>query len=214
MLITAAVHAQGLPSCIRTDAGGENVETWRYMVEQHRSDSAVITGSSTHNERIERLWRDYFRSVGVHFYDTFRMLEDEGKLDPLNEVDLYCLHYVFKARINAALEAFIESWNNHGVSTVNNLTPNQLFVQGAIEYNRFPHHPNPTLNQQSVSTPMPNDRVSVPRMNFMPCSRLIQLLSVGVNPLDRSDDFGCTMYSHACRITGSHLLTGCTNCVD
>ena len=31
------------------------------MIEQHRSDRAVIVGSSTHNEKIERLWRDVFR---------------------------------------------------------------------------------------------------------------------------------------------------------
>ena len=55
--------AYGLPSQVRSDIGGENVEVWRYLVEQHASDSAVITGSSTHNERIERLWRDVTRSV-------------------------------------------------------------------------------------------------------------------------------------------------------
>ena len=76
----AAVCVHGLPSHVRSDLGGENMEVWRYMVEEHSSDSAVITGSSTHNQRIERMWRDYFQSVGVHFSDTFRMLEDDGKL--------------------------------------------------------------------------------------------------------------------------------------
>ena len=33
------------------------------MAESHSTDSAVITGSSVHNERIERLWRDVFRCV-------------------------------------------------------------------------------------------------------------------------------------------------------
>ena len=91
-VFTTAVDAQGLPSCIRSDLGGDNVEVWRYMVEQYRNNSAFITGSSTHNERIERLWQDYFRSVGVHIYDTLNMLESQEKLDPLNAVDLYCLH--------------------------------------------------------------------------------------------------------------------------
>ena len=31
------------------------------MIERHTDDSAVITGASTHNERIERLWRDVTR---------------------------------------------------------------------------------------------------------------------------------------------------------
>lgn len=61
-----------LPSHIRSDLGGENVDVWRYMIEQHSNQSAVITGSSTHNERIERLWRDVYRSVRVLFRETLK----------------------------------------------------------------------------------------------------------------------------------------------
>lgn len=70
------------------------------MIEQHGSSSAVITGSSTHNERIERLLRDVYRCVTSLFYDVFYRLESEGKLDPLNETDLYCLHYFLPAPIS------------------------------------------------------------------------------------------------------------------
>ena len=59
------------------------------MIDHHRSDRAVVVGSSTHNERIERLWRDVFRCVGTVLYETFKHLEEE-KLDPLNEIDIYC----------------------------------------------------------------------------------------------------------------------------
>lgn len=100
------VERDGLPSQIRSDLGGENVDVWRYMMEQHQSESAVITGSSTHNERVERLWRDVTRSVGSVFYDTFRCLEDSGQLNPLNEVDIYCLHWVYKPRLNSCLQQF------------------------------------------------------------------------------------------------------------
>lgn len=52
----------GIPECIRSDHGGENVDVWRYMLEVHReNESCVLTGSSTHNERVERLWRDVYR---------------------------------------------------------------------------------------------------------------------------------------------------------
>ena len=47
-----AAHIHGLPERIRSDHGGENIEVWRFMVQQHGSASSVITGSSTHNERI------------------------------------------------------------------------------------------------------------------------------------------------------------------
>ena len=43
----------------------------RYMLDSHNGDPlCVLTGSSTHNERIERLWRDVHRCV-VHFADIF-----------------------------------------------------------------------------------------------------------------------------------------------
>ena len=49
-----AVANYGIPQKVRSDLGGENMEIWRYVIEQHRSDRAVVVGSSTHNERIER----------------------------------------------------------------------------------------------------------------------------------------------------------------
>ena len=70
-----------MPQKVCSDLGGENVEVWRFMVEHHSSESAVITGSSTHNERIERLWRDVFRCVCSIFYSMFRETEAEGELD-------------------------------------------------------------------------------------------------------------------------------------
>ena len=47
------------------------MQVWEYMLEQHRSESAVLVGSSTHNEKIERLWCDVYRCVGVLFADRF-----------------------------------------------------------------------------------------------------------------------------------------------
>ena len=58
------------------------------------------------------------------FHSAFRMLEDEDKLKCLNET-----FFVFILCFNqAALNAFMESWNNHSFSTVGNLTPNQIFI--------------------------------------------------------------------------------------
>ena len=78
------------------------------MTEQHGMSAAIITGSSAHNEHIERLWHDVYRCVAPLFYNTFYSLEDDDKLDPNNEIDLYCLHYVYLPHINSALRSFTE----------------------------------------------------------------------------------------------------------
>ena len=145
-----AVSNYGLPNKVRTDLGGENAGVWRYMIEEHSCWSAVITGSSVHNERIERLWRDVFRCVGSVFYEVFQSLAEEGRLDPLNEVDVYCLHFVYIPRINHALKQFVESWNNHPISTEHNQTPNQLFIQGALQQNQQPPLPSPSRSFVTV----------------------------------------------------------------
>ena len=57
-----AVSNYGVPDQVRSDRGGENIE-------QHNSESSVLVGSSTHNERIERMWR--FTDVLVSCLQTF-----------------------------------------------------------------------------------------------------------------------------------------------
>ena len=78
------------------------------MMEEHGNNKCIIVGSSAHNEQIKRLWRDVHCSVTVVYGNPFRGMEAEGILDHLNEVDLYCLHYVFIPRINDSLKSFRE----------------------------------------------------------------------------------------------------------
>lgn len=98
--------AYGTPTCIRSDHGGENVDVWRHMLSIYNDPAHVLTGKSTHNERIERMWRDVTRCVSCSFIDTFKALESENMLDPLNEVDIFCLHFVFLPLINRFLADF------------------------------------------------------------------------------------------------------------
>ena len=72
-----ATLTYGLPRKLRTDMGGENVDAWHYMIQQHGNESCVIVGSSVHNERIERLWRDVHRAVVSPFKELFMRLERE-----------------------------------------------------------------------------------------------------------------------------------------
>ena len=120
------VTSYGLPKNIRSDHGGENVDVWRYMIANNDHDYLCdITGSSVHNERIERLWRDVYRCIaGVCLYvDLFHYMERNHILDPLNKSDIYRLHYVFIPRINRSITEFQESWNLHPLSTEGSLSP-------------------------------------------------------------------------------------------
>ena len=60
-----AVTEYGLPFCVRSDMGGENVRVAKYMFSQQhwlsQSRPAMIMGRSVHNQRIERLWLDVFQ---------------------------------------------------------------------------------------------------------------------------------------------------------
>ena len=42
----------------------------------------MLTGKSTHNQRIERLWRDVFESALALYYEIFTFMEDSAILDP------------------------------------------------------------------------------------------------------------------------------------
>lgn len=202
----------GLPEKVRSDHGGENVDVWKHMLEMHNSDPrSVITGSSTHNERIERLWRDVHRSI-VHFADLFKLLETEGTLDPLNEIDMFCLQYVFLPRIGKCLSDFQESWNNHPVSSEGNMTPYQLFAEGmqcAIELNA----PTVTgVNSIQQVELISNEPIVVPEVAFVPCTSLTLQLQQSIFPLQSTSDHGKNVYQQTIELVGHHLINNCSNC--
>lgn len=126
-LFDEAISQYGFPLRIRTDAGGENSLIWRRMMEYHGNSSCVIIGSSVHNQRVERMWRDVNRLVSNQFRSEFYTLEEQGDLDVDNETDLYCLHIAYSTVINKVLEEYRSGYNNHSVRTEGNYTPIQLF---------------------------------------------------------------------------------------
>ena len=123
-----AVRKYGRPRRIRSDHVGENVLVWRDMNSAWGEDTRpVIVGSSVHNQRIERHNRSANEQELSVFKSEFYDLEREGVLDPLNETDLFCLHYVYLPRLNKNLSEFVSAHNNHKVSTEGNNTPAQIF---------------------------------------------------------------------------------------
>ena len=101
-----------VPTRLLTDHGTENVAVARAMLEIKGAETnPVLTGRSVHNQRIERLWVDLGAQVIHYFRDVFHHLESCCNLDPLNELHLFALHFVFLPRINRILVEFVTAWN-------------------------------------------------------------------------------------------------------
>ena len=129
-----AIEQDGLwPSHIRVDHGVENVLVCDAMVSARgESRGNFIAGSSTRNQRIERLWRDVFRCVCCFFYYIFYAMEDAGLLNINSPIDLFALHLAFIPRINFALGEFLEGSNHRQVRTANYWSPYQMWVNGML----------------------------------------------------------------------------------
>ena len=182
-----AAHHFGLPSCVRCDQGTENHEVALHMLRYcGLNRNSVITGSSTHNQRIKRLWRDMHRSVTTLYYRLFYFLEIQSLLDPLNEVHLFALSYIYLPRINRALNVFREGWNHHRIRTAHNRSPHQLFISAVDNTYRIDF-------SDALSLPEEN-AVVLPQSQLVIPDATLQILKDQIDPLANSDNYGIELY--------------------
>jgi len=132
-LFVQACTKLGLPSRVRCDRGGENIDVALFMnLMRGTGRASVIAGKSVHNQRIERMWRDVAANVTAYFYSLFYQLEDEGICDINNDVHTAALHLVFLPEINNQMDNFRRAWNNHRVRTAGSRSPEELWMAGML----------------------------------------------------------------------------------
>lgn len=212
-LFLKAVSQYGLPSRLRVDQGGENTLIARHMLRYRGTGRrSVLVGSSVHNQRIERLWRDSHRCVTSLYHGLFHFLEENDLLDPLDEEHLFALHYTFVPKVNTSLEVFRGAWNNHGVRTAGGKSPLQLFTAGMLRLRHsglialdfFDNVDNEYGSEGDFSLVHEDtEGVSIPASTIDPTDEQLAELRESVDPHTTCDDYGISQYCQALDIIQS-----------
>lgn len=193
-LFERAVFKYGMPQRVRADHGTENIAVARYMLDNRGLDrGSFITGRSVHNQRIERLWAEVNRVVTQKYKELFYSMEEDGILDELNEVDLYCLHYIFLPRIQCSLKEFVNIWNNHSLSTERGHSPKQLWTLSLIMQQNMQGNEEflyPECNDESIPEIETQNNVVIPEFQLILTEQQLQeLREIIPDPL-ANDGFG------------------------
>ena len=104
-LFLDAISIHSLPFSVPADFNAENVHVARVMsdyLEHGINRGRLIASFSVHNQRIDLVWGEVIKCAVRDFRHIIFFLENERFLDPLNEVHVFALHYIYMPRINKA----------------------------------------------------------------------------------------------------------------
>lgn len=132
----------------------------------------------------------------------FYSLEGQGLLDPLNDVHLYALHFIYLPRINQSLRIFKEGWNCHKLQTVGK-SLQQLFTSSRITQVLQADNIDEEHYGVDEDGPIPCsvdlDTIEVPSIQVQLQQELVDQLSA-IDPTQSSDNHGIDLYVQVCNI--------------
>eukprot|EP00794_Sanderia_malayensis_P004247 gene4247-4812_t len=175
---------------IRTDKGGENVLLWHEMeLLRGPGRGSYLAGSSTRNQRIERLWRDVWMYVAHLFYYTFQAMEVEGILDMENDKHKYILHMIFVPRINQVISNFIAEVSLDTTTEIGDQGGESMMQNNFDWYGFDPYAPAPS-----------DDGLSQVDVEDASCPFSIEELGImrSINVLRVSNTYGIDIFLEAC----------------
>ena len=111
-----SIREYGVRSRICTDRESE-FNNVNFLMDKLIGDNRrnLMKGSSVHNQRIERFWRDVFMEFLDRYCRLFSQMEREDVLDIGNGINMFVLQYIYASSLEVDLKAWATLHNNHGV---------------------------------------------------------------------------------------------------
>lgn len=151
-----------------------------------------------------RLWAEVNRVVSYHYVNLFNFMQEQGILDSLNELHMFCLHYIYLPRIQRSVNEFREQWNNHGLSTQGGQTPLQLWHMGIVNNVGLPDSISDDIFNVDHTFgvdeegPLPefqtNNNVIIPHNDVTVNETTITFIQRSVDPLQNDGNHGINLF--------------------